>query len=330
MRLSPDQFQIYHGKKYYEPIVSTIEKIKRTLSMHEDYAWKELVEKINNRTEQLLRFFWQLKVIHNNDTTILLPIVLDFIQDLYKTFGITYFYNLSPDVSYEEYDTYPTGQQILHTTFDNKLYIHKHCLIKEDYIMGWSCHHWALIIKKIFDTIDLPGVECVINKQFPKWHAFVTVLFQSRTWVIDLLPQTKDLMDKKMYVMNERQVMSYGTIEHNQSLDENPQDLVQFTDRDMYKKQVLNKLSYDSIKLKTPAIELELSKNLVIYKYRDFERRERVVKLHVTLSKPIWEYTSKSELLQELLSPLKPMGWKIILPLVSKKISEERLFSIFS
>ncbi len=266
MRKAVWSFEQYHGKKYYEPIASTMEKIKRTLQQHEEYSGKELVAKINNRTEQLLRYFSELKNIHHNNTDVLLPIVLDFIQDLYKNFGITYFYNLSPDVSYEEYDSYPIGQQILNNTFDGHLYIHKHCLIKEDYIMWGSCHHWALIIKKIFDTIELPGVECVINKQYPKWHAFVTILYKSRTWVIDHLPQTKDLMDNKLYVMDEKQTMFYGTIEHNQSLDEEPQDLVQFIDRDTYKKKILNKLSYDSIKLKIPAIELEISKYMVIYK----------------------------------------------------------------
>lgn len=135
----------------------------------------------------------------------------------------------------------------------------------------------------------------------------MTVLYKSRTWVIDPLPQTKDLMDKKIYVMDEKQTMFYGTLEHNQALDEESETLVQFTDRELYKKKILNKLSYDSIKLKIPAIELEITKYQVIYKYRDFERRERVIKLPIKLSKPVAEYT-KSELLSELLFPLKPMG----------------------
>ena len=92
---------------------------------------KKLAELMAGHSEYTV----ELKEIHHNDTNKLLPIVLNFIQNIYKNFGVTYFYNRSPDISYEEYDAYPIGQQVLNNIFDGKVYIKRDCLIKEDYVM---------------------------------------------------------------------------------------------------------------------------------------------------------------------------------------------------
>jgi len=328
MREYVDSFTPVHGKKYYEPIATTIGKIKKTLQMHEDYSGKELVGKINNRTEQLLRYFFELKEIHHNDTNKLLPIVLNFIQNIYKNFGVTYFYNRSPDISYEEYDAYPIGQQVLNNIFDGKVYIKRDCLIKEDYVMWGSCHHWTLLIKKIFETIDLPWVTCIINKNLPNGHAFISIEYGSRTRVIDPLPQTQDLLEHHIYVMDEKQVMRFWTAEHNQALNPDMEAISQYEDRVPYRKNILNKLKHQSIKMKISTMELEIDRYNLVYKYRDFEKRQNVFRKKIILSKPISEY-SKSELLQELFDGIKPIWGRDILPLVSKKISEEMLFSLF-
>jgi hypothetical protein len=40
-------------------------------------------------------------------------------------------------------------------------------------------------------------------------HAFVSIHFLSRVWIIDMLPQTKDLLQKNIYVMNEESISKY-------------------------------------------------------------------------------------------------------------------------
>lgn len=80
----------------------------------------------------------------------------------------------------------------------------------------------------------------------------------------------------------------------------------QYIDKNIYKNSVLNKLKHQSIKMKISTMELEIDRHTLVYKYRDFERRQNIFRKYIKLSKPISEYT-KSELLQELFDGIKPI-----------------------
>jgi len=80
----------------------------------------------------------------------------------------------------------------------------------------------------------------------------------------------------------------------------------QYEDRVPYRKNILNKLKHQSIKMKISTMELEIDRYNLVYKYRDFEKRQNVFRKKIILSKPISEY-SKSELLQELFDGIKPI-----------------------
>ncbi|MEI8252194.1 MAG: hypothetical protein WCG25_00205 [bacterium] len=61
------------------------------------------MEKINFLTEKIIDDFSILKKIHNNDTKKLLEILIDFLNNLFDTFKLKRFYNLTPNISYQEY-----------------------------------------------------------------------------------------------------------------------------------------------------------------------------------------------------------------------------------
>ena len=184
------------------------------------------------------------------------------------------------------------------------------------------------MIKKIFETIDLPGVTCLINKNLPYGHAFISIEYLSRTWVIDPLPQTQKLLDQHLYVMDEQDISRFGTPDHTQALDPEMQTISQFHDRAMYKNNILNNLQHQSIKMKISSIEIEITRNKLLYKYRDFDKIQRVFDLDIHLPDDLSDYT-KSELLAEIFSGVQPLLSKEVIPLVSKKISEEKLFALF-
>jgi hypothetical protein len=101
------------SKSYYQPVAQCIEEIKTILSAHESYSGDEVIEKINKKSNEIIEHFLRIKEIYKNDTKKLLPMVLDFFQNLYSNFGITYFYNRFPDISYKKYWKLNTWQQIL-------------------------------------------------------------------------------------------------------------------------------------------------------------------------------------------------------------------------
>lgn len=58
---------------------------------------------MNHGVDMLIRHFETIRKIHNNDTDKLLPIVIDFLNNMLQVFGLKKFYNLTPSISYQEY-----------------------------------------------------------------------------------------------------------------------------------------------------------------------------------------------------------------------------------
>jgi hypothetical protein len=77
-------------------VADTVKEIKNILSEYQSYSADEFLEKINEKSNQILEYFFELKEMYHNDSKKTLPIVLDFFQNFYSLFGLTYFYNRSP------------------------------------------------------------------------------------------------------------------------------------------------------------------------------------------------------------------------------------------
>lgn len=186
-----------NGKRYFLPIAESIRALQKTLQEYSDFHNEEFIEYINKHSNKILQNFSLLKKIYNNDTEKLLPIVIDFLNNMMKIFNLKIFYNLTPSISYPEYEKMETGEQILNNIFDGKLDTRSSCIIQKKYIRGGNCHHRSIAIKKIFDQIQLDGVECKIHK-VPKGHSFITVEYKGRTYMFDILKSGKFLDNKEM------------------------------------------------------------------------------------------------------------------------------------
>lgn len=184
-------FVKYKWKNYLKSTVDTIRVTKTLLKLFDDVEDQDFLRIINTQVEKLIKEVEKLKEIHKDSETILI-IVLDFIENIFKNFDIKKFYNLTPNISYDEYANKPIWEQIINNIFDWKLSNKSVNFIEKDYIKWWNCHHRSILIKKIFDSIKIPWVECQIRR-FPKWHSLAVFIYNYKYWFLDMIEEWRVL-----------------------------------------------------------------------------------------------------------------------------------------
>jgi len=305
------KFEIYKWNLYLKTIADSIRDINDLLLHYDKFHNNDFLEKINFLTEKIIDDFSILKKIHNNDTKKLLEILIDFLNNLFDTFKLKRFYNLTPNISYQEYAEMSFWEQILNNIFDWKLSIKEPCLIKKKYIKWWNCHHWSIAIKKIFDRINLDWVDCKINK-VPWWHSFIVIEYDSRLYMFDILEQWKFLDMKTM--MSEWWMHAYKVMnpEFSDLMEfENFQKFALFTDKNQY----------HTIRLQIDRIKIEIENNSISIEITKWNKTTKR-KFNIFLEKEKNTYTKK-----QLLEKIFPWISDII-PIISNKIMKEHLTNV--
>lgn len=179
------QFTTIKGKKYLKSSSEKIKATKMILKLFDDFDDQDFLKVMNKLADQLIEEVDKIKEIHQ-DSQKVLDIVLDFIEDIFQTFNIKIFYNLTPNVSYQEYARKPIGEQLVNNIFDGKMSAKNPNFIERDFVKWGNCHHWSIMIKKIFDKIKIPGVDCQIWR-FQKGHSFLVFEHKNTFQVLDIV-----------------------------------------------------------------------------------------------------------------------------------------------
>lgn len=184
-------FTKYKWKNYLKSTVDTIRVTKTLLKLFDDVEDQDFLRIINTQVEKLIKEVEKIKEIHKDPEKVLM-IVLDFIENIFKNFDVKKFYNLTPNISYWEYVEKPLWEQIINNIFDWKLSDKTTNFIEKDYIKWGNCHHRSILIKKIFDSIKIPWVECQIRR-FPKWHSLAVFMYKHKYWFLDMIEEWRVL-----------------------------------------------------------------------------------------------------------------------------------------
>ncbi len=183
-------FVKYKWKNYLKSTADTIKVTKTILKLFDDIEDADFLRIINTQVDKFIKDVEKIKEIHNNDPEKVLIIVLDFIENIFKNFDVKRFYNLTPNVSYDEYANKPIWEQIINNIFDGKLSDKNANFIEKDYVKWWNCHHRSILIKKIFDIVKIPWVDCQIRR-FPKGHSLLSFELNNKYWFLDMVEDWK-------------------------------------------------------------------------------------------------------------------------------------------
>lgn len=301
-------------KRYLKPIAEHINNINDLLSRYDKFTNENFLEQINLYTDNIIEDFSLIKKIYKNDTTKTLPILIDFLDNLLKIFSLKRFYNLTPNISYEDYTNLPIGEQILNNVFDGNISATWPCLIKKKYVRGGNCYHWAIAIKNIFDKLALKWVDCKINK-IPEieGHAFVVIESSSDIYMFDMVEYWKSLDAKEM--------MKVGNLNAHKVLDPYHSDLMEFNN--VYKfAGNIDKNQYNSIKLQIDRIKVEIIDRKIAI---EITKWNKVIKRTFNIMLEENNVYTKKELLEKMFPWISS-----IIPIVSNKIMKERLLNVIN
>lgn len=194
--IDKSMFVKYKWKNYLKSTVETIKVTKTLLKLFDNIEDQDFLRIINTQVEKLLKEVEKLKELHEDPEKIL-NIVLDFIEDIFKNFDVKMFYNLTPNISYNEYADKQIWEQIINNLFDWKLSDKSPNFIEKDYVKWWNCHHRSILIKKIFDEIKIPWVACKIRR-FPKSHSLLVFTYKDKYWFLDMIEEWRVLNLKEI------------------------------------------------------------------------------------------------------------------------------------
>ena len=189
-------FVKYKWKNYLKSTVDTIKVTKTILKLFDDIDDQDFLRIMNVQVEKFIKEVEKLKELHK-DSEKILTIVLDFIENIFNNFDVKKFYNLTPNITYDEYANKQIGEQIINNVFDWKLSAKSINFIEKDYVKWWNCHHRSILIKKIFDTIKIKWVNCQIRR-FPKWHSLTVFTYKNKYWFLDIIEEWKSLTLKEI------------------------------------------------------------------------------------------------------------------------------------
>lgn len=307
-----DKSEKHEWRKYLKPIADHINNINDLLSRYDKFTNENFLEQINLYSNNIIEDFSLVKKLYKNDIKKILPILIDFLDNLLKTFNLKRFYNLTPNIWYEDYANLPIWEQILNNVFDWKISAVWPCLIKKKYIRGWNCHHWGIVIKNIFDKINLEWVSCIINK-VPWGHSFVVIESKSDIYMFDMVEYWKSLDAKEM--------MKVGNLNAHKVLDPYHSDLMEFNDSQKFAKNI-DKNQYNSIKLQIDRIKVEIIDRKIII---EITKWNKITKRTFNILIDENNVYTKKELLEKMFPWISG-----IIPIVSNKIMKERLLNVIN
>lgn len=285
------EFTKIKGKKYLKSTAATIRATKTILKLFDDFEDEDFLKVINKLTDQLIKDVDKLKNIHQDPAKIL-DLVLDFIEDIFQTFDIKIFYNLTPNISYQEYAEKPIWEQVINNIFDGKLSNKNPNFIEKDFVKGWNCHHRSILIKKIFDTLKIKWVDCQIRR-FQKGHSFLVFEYKNKFQILDIVENWKRLNLKQVnsiwWPKNNEIITKIMDEDSSSVMDfSNVGDFAKHTDRENTKwvrlqiDRIKAEVFWDILKIeitkdqwrKIKNYEIKLNKNTKTYNKQDFILRK--------------------------------------------------------
>lgn len=197
-------FTSYKKEKYLKSTVDTIKWIKMVLWLFNDLDDQDFLRIMNSQVNKIIWEVAKLQKIHENPEKII-EMVLKFIENIFKNFDVKLFYNLTPNISYKEYAKKGVGEQIINNIFDGKLSNKNpdkdpnkvQNFIEKEYIKWWNCHHWSILVKKIFDILKIKGLDCQIRR-FQQGHSFVMMQYKNKMWMLDMIEYWRVLWLKEL------------------------------------------------------------------------------------------------------------------------------------
>lgn len=287
--------------KMYCEDIKTILQEDSTL-YDEDWFLREF----NDRFDKITIFFQEHLEKNGEENTVTL--LVNFLRKIKKLLGINIFYNLTPNISYKDYIQKSLWEQLLNNIFNNQIYIYKDCLIKKEFIQWGSCHHRNIFFKNFCDIIKIPNLKTTIIQK-PNWHSFLKLEYWATTYLSDII-QGYPIMDNK-------QIIKFGDINHFNSLDIENSDLFDFEDIDHFIHHFKNK-TYTKIHLEINRIKLLIDRHDLY-----FQINEKEVKYNNTYTKIPNTVHSQEEIFQ-LLIPNR----KYLIPHLAHKINFDVLKAI--
>jgi len=85
--------------------------------LFDDIDDQDFLRIMNVQVEKFIKEVEKLKELHK-DSEKILTIVLDFIENIFNNFDVKKFYNLTPNITYDEYANKQIGEQIINNVFD--------------------------------------------------------------------------------------------------------------------------------------------------------------------------------------------------------------------
>lgn len=110
--------------------------------------------------------------------------VCHFLNTAFGNINIKKFHNTAPNISWEDYVKLPLWSQIA-----NNIYGKNWELFYDKNISGWSCQHWTIVLKKIFDILESKWLSTrnrIMLYNTAGWHSLLIIEFQWKLYVADV------------------------------------------------------------------------------------------------------------------------------------------------
>jgi len=285
-------FVKYKGKNYLRSTVDKIKVTRMIMKLFNDIDDLDFLHIINTQVEKFLKEAEKIKEIHQ-DSEKTVEIILDFIQNIFNNFDVKKFYNLTPNISYKEYLEKPIWEQILNNIFDWKLWNKNLNFIEKEYVKWWNCHHWSILIKKIFDSIKIPWVDCQIRR-FPQWHSFIMLFYKENFWVFDIIE--KDISSWLKELNSKWWFKNYEII-NKINYDDNS-SIMDFSDLDRFAKYT-DKEHTKWVRLQIDRIKAEVNWDVLMLEITKDNWRQKN-KYEITLNKKTWKYDKQDFIIKTI------------------------------
>lgn len=259
-----------------------------------------------------------------------------FLNSIFGNVHIKKFYNTAPILSFKEYDKMTIWQEATHN-----IYGKERKLFYKNQVGWWSCHHWTILLKKIFDELQSKWLNVksrILLYSNIGWHSLVGIQFQGKLYIADA-SGINYKFNKIISSLDELPKEFSKHLAHFSFNKKHDKDgkMIYFDDRKEFVDNVSEKpIKNISLKFKpklknlTTDVSLDINKNSVILGIdwevttfplpKNFTIPTNIVKTHKILDHILhnvsWNKEQKYELQQYL-------------SIVATKINPEKLKSIF-
>lgn len=107
-----------------------------------------------------------------------------FLNGLFKECQIKKFYNNIPSINIQQF-----WEKSLWEQFINNIYGKERKLFYRDELKWWSCHHWTILLKNLFDTLKDNGLQIenrIVAYDGISWHSAILIKFQWKEYIADI------------------------------------------------------------------------------------------------------------------------------------------------